>query len=64
MKFIYVTMTNNSTPICVNADRIECLMALDSGGTRILFPYLSQDGDVCHMNVEETLANILGQIPS
>jgi len=63
MKFIFVTMKHESKPICINADKIECLLPLDTG-CRITFPYLDRSGDICVMDVEETLANILGQIPS
>ena len=65
MKMLAVKMKNNSTrkTVYVNPDKIECLIPLEEG-CRILFPYLSQDGDICHMDVAESAASIVKQMDS
>ena len=63
MKIIIVTMRDGdkTKKVYVNAEKIECIIPLEEG-CRILFPYLSQDGDICHMSVTESAATVVERI--
>ena len=63
MKMIVVNMKNGDKfkTVFVNADKIECLIPVENG-CRILFPYLSQDGDICRMEVTESASELLEQM--